>query len=218
MKILVPFIAIITLGWSFSACKSNSGLPSFCDTACVTDTIKFSNDTHPLKPFVHISPRNCVGDTIIWSYTDMGVDRKMGLADLVGAPVKLNKTAIDCFIKDTSYAWVSFNDCNNGRGYLIKIPFNKRETISRKTSAINRFDPKFSVAEGLIAYSDRGNIFVEDIVTGQQAMMTFGEKADINYDAIHETLDSVNISRQRVWVKVKLGTEWKELEKEVTLK
>jgi hypothetical protein len=159
-----------------------------------------------------------VGDTIIWSYLDMGVNRKLGLADLVGTTVKLNKDAIDCFIKDTSYAWVSFNDCSNGRGYLLKIPFNKRETISRKTSAINRFDPKFSVAEGLIAYSDRGNIFTEDIATGQQAMMTFGERAEIDYDAIHETLDSVNITRTRIWAKVKLGNEWKEIEKNIEMK
>jgi hypothetical protein len=214
---LIVIIAALFTG-VLDACKSASAPPSFCDTTCLQDTIKFSDNNHPLQPFVHISARNCMADTLIWSYTDMGVNRKMGLADLVGTAVRLNKTAVAAFIKDTSYAWVSFNDCSNGRGYLLRVPFNKRETIQRKSSAINSFDPKFSVAAGLIAYSDRGNIFTEDVATGHEAMMTFGEKADIDYDAIHETLDSVNITRTRIWAKVKLGNEWKEVEKNIELK
>jgi hypothetical protein len=148
----------------------------------------------------------------------MGINRKMGFADMVGTTVKLNKDNINCFIKDTSYAYLSFNDCSNGRGFLLKIPFDKKVTIGRKASALNAFDPKFDVADGLIAYSDRGNIFVEDVSTGKTAMMTFGEKVDIDYDAIHETVDSVNITPRRVWAKVLLGKEWKTFEKNIELK
>lgn len=70
----------------------------------------------------------------------------------------------------------------------------------------------------MIAYSDKGNVFVEELVTGKKAMMTFGKALDIDYDVIHETIDSVNITPQRIWVKVKIDGEWKELEKNIELK
>ena len=49
-------------------------------------------------------------------------------------------------------------------------------------------------------------------------MMTLGEQLDFNFDAIHKTLDSVNISPSRIWANVKLNEGWKELEKSITLK
>jgi len=217
--LIIPFAVLIMLAWIFSACKSSSSaLPSFCDTSCLKDSIKFTKEEHPLKPYVYISAANCVADTIAWSFIDMGINRKMGLPDLVGTAVRLNKDNVSCFIKDTSYAWVLFNDCSNGRGYSLKIPFNKKDNLGRKSSAINNFDPKFSVAEGLVAYSDRGNLFVEEMATGKTAMMTFGAKLDIDYDAIHETIDSVNVSPTHIWAKVKLDNEWKTFEKDITLK
>jgi hypothetical protein len=217
--LIIPFAVLIMMAWTFSSCKSSpSGPPTFCDTSCLKDSIKFTKEEHPLKPYVFISAANCVADTITWSFIDMGINRKMGLSDLVGTEVKLNKDNVSCFIKDTSYAWVLFNDCSNGRGYSLKIPFNKKDNLGRKSSAINKFDPKFSVAEGIVAYSDRGNLFVEDMATGKTAMMTFGAKLDIDYDAIHETIDSVNVTPTHLWAKVKLGNEWKTFEKDITLK
>ena len=216
--LIIPCVAFVILAWTFSACKSSSAPPSFCDTSCLKDSIKFVKEDHPYKPYVYISAANCIADTLTWSYIDMGVNRKMGIPDLVGTTVRLNKDNVSCFIKDTSYAWLVFNDCSNGRGYLLKIPFNKKADLGRKSSALNKFDPKFSVAEGLIAYSDRGNIFVEDMATGKTAMMTFGAKVDIDYDAIHETVDSVNITPTRIWAKVLLDKEWKTFEKNITLK
>ena len=216
--LLIPFAAILLFTLSFGACKSSSGPATFCDTACLKDSIKFIKEEHPYKPYVYISAKDCMADTITWSYIDMGTNRKLGIVDMLGAPVKLDKNKVGCFIKDTSYAWLAFNDCSNGRGYLLKIPFNKKADLGRKSSALNKFDPKFSVAEGLIAYSDRGNIFVEDMATGKTAMMTFGAKVDIDYDAIHETVDSVNITPTRIWAKVLLDKEWKTFEKNITLK
>jgi hypothetical protein len=219
MRTLLVLGVLVLIARSFTACKSSSAPASFCDTTCVTDTMKFVKDDHPLKPYVYISANKCLADTLTWSYTDMGNNRKIALASLLGGTVvRLNKNEVGCFIKDTSYAWVSFNDCSNGRGYLLKIPFNKRDKLGVKASAVNGFDPKFKIAEGLIAYSDRGNIFAEDMVTGKTAMMTFGEKLDIDYDAIHEYIDSVNITPTRIWTKVKIGTDWKELEKKIELK
>lgn len=220
MKLFLLFsaVALVILFSTFSACKSSTASTSFCDTTCLKDSIQFINEEHPLKPYVYISASNCIADTLTWSYIDMGIDRKLGIPDLVGTAVRLNKDNISCYIKDTSYAWLSFNDCSNGRGYLLKIPYNKKENISRKTSALNKFDPKFSVADGLVAYSDRGNLFVEEMATGKTAMMTFGEKVDIDYDAIHETVDSVHVSPTHLWARVKLGKEWKTFEKNIELK
>ena len=39
-----------------------------------------------------------------------------------------------------------------------------------------------------------------------------------DHDAIHESIDSVNITPTRIWVKVKIDNEWKEMEKNIILK
>jgi hypothetical protein len=214
---MIPLVATITaIAGVFGACKSSSGPQTFCDTTCLKDTLKFTSD-YELKPYVYISAKNCQSDTLIWSYKGMGVNRKVGLSDFLNTVVHLNKNYVRCFFKDTSYAWLLFNDCSNGRGYSLKLPFNKKNDIGRKSSNINSLDPKFSVADNMIAYTDRGNIYVEDMATGKKAMMTFGKALDIDYDAIHEYIDSVNVTPARIWVKVKVDGEWKELEKKITL-
>lgn len=214
--LIIPAIAIL-LTFSFGACKSSSGAKTFCDTACLKDSIKFTGD-HKLKPYVYITASSCIADTLTWSYSGMGVNRKMGIADLLNNTVHINKDYVKCFIKDTAYAWLMFNDCATGRGYQLKLPFNKTANIGRKSSGINGTDPKFSIADNIVAYTDRGNIFVEDMFTGQTAQMTFGKALDIDYDAIHEHIDSVNVTPDRIWVKVKIDNEWKELEKKIVLK
>jgi hypothetical protein len=216
-SIFATVIITMAIGFSFGSCKS-SGPATFCDTTCMKDTIKFIDDKHPLKPYVYFSAKNCAADSIIWSYDGMGVNRKLDLTDLLGATFHLDKKFIRCVFNDTSYVWVLFNNCSNGRGYFLKIPFSKKGAISPKASAINGIDPKFSVAEGLTAYTDRGNIFIEEMATGKKAMMTFGEDIGPDYNAIHETIDSVNITPARIWVKVKIRDAWKELEKKIELK
>jgi hypothetical protein len=197
--------------------KSGKGAKLFCDTACQKDTIKFIKEDHELKPYIYISAANCLPDSVIWSYSGMGINRKLGFADFGGSRFSINKNSMQCFFKDTSFAWLLFNNCETGRGYFAKIPFDKKQNIIRKGSAINYFDPKFSVAQGLVAYTDKGNIFVEDMMTGKKAMMTFGKITDMDYDAMHEVLDSVNITSTRIWAKVKLDKEWKMIEKNITL-
>jgi hypothetical protein len=51
MKILIVPVVIIVLAFSFGACKSSSGAKTFCDTACLKDSVKFTGD-HILKPYV----------------------------------------------------------------------------------------------------------------------------------------------------------------------
>jgi hypothetical protein len=214
---IIPAMAIL-LALSLGACKSSSSTSKiFCDTACLKDSVKFTGD-HKLRPYVYISAGTCIADTLTWSYDGMGVNRKVGLADFLNNPVHINKDYVKCFFKDTAYAWLLFNDCATGRGYQLKLPFNKTATIGRKSSGINSTDPKFSIADNLVAYTDRGNIFVEEMATGKTAQMTFGKALDIDYDALHEYIDSVNITPSRIWVKVKIDDKWTELEKTITLK
>ena len=203
---------------SLAACNNSaSTAKTFCDTACMKDTIKFIKEEHKLKPYIYISVKDCLPDSVIWSYSGMGINRKLGFADFGGSRFVINKNAMTCYFNDTSYAWLLFNKCENGRGYFAKIPFDKKKSIVRKGSAINNFDPKFSVAQGLVAYTDKGNIFVEEMSTGKKAMMTFGVQTDMDYDAMHEVIDSVNITSGRIWAKVLIGKEWKELEKKISL-
>jgi hypothetical protein len=180
------------------------------------DTLKFSGEDK-MKPYVYISAKDCQADTLLWSFTGMEVNRKVGLSDFLNTKVYLNKDYVRCFFKDAAYAWLLFNDCSNGRGYSLKLPFNKTDDIGRKSSNINSLDKKFSIADNMVAYTDRGNIFVEDMATGKKAMMTFGQNLDIDYDAIHDYIDSVNITNTRIWVKVMIDKKWKELEKNITL-
>ncbi|MEO7923228.1 MAG: hypothetical protein ABIR30_06075 [Chitinophagaceae bacterium] len=216
MRILIVPVLLL-LVFSFGACKSSSSGPvPFCDTACLKDTIKFSGD-HKLKPYVWISAKECKADTLLWSYNGMGVNRKVGLEDFLNTKVNINKDYIRCFFTDTAAAWLLFNDCSNGRGYSLKLPFNKTSDIGRKSSNINNLDKKFAVADNMVAYTDRGNIYVEDMSTGKKAMMTFGQKLDIDYDAIHEYIDSVNVTPSRIWVRIMVDKKWTEKEKNITL-
>ena len=214
MKSILVFLAAIFL---ILACNTSQTAKTFCDTACQKDTIRFIDETSKLKPYVYISAANCQPDSVIWSYAGIELNRKLSFTDLAGSRFPINKSMASCNFFDTSYAWLLFNDCSSGRGYFVKIPFDKKKSISRKGSAINHFDPKFNVADGLVAYTDKGNIFVEEMATGKKAMMTFGKITDMDYDAMHEVLDSVNITGSRIWAKVKLDREWKTIEKNIML-
>lgn len=182
---------------------------SFCDTVCMKDSLNFVENSNPLKPYVYISAKNCTGDTLTWGYSGQNKN--------IAFNYRLNKDYTRCIIKDTAFALLIFNTCENGRGYFLKLSYNKKASFRKSTSAINNFDPKFSVADSLLAYTDKGNIFVEDIATGKKANLTFGKPLDFDFDAMHETLDSVNISRNRIWAKFKIDGEWKTAEKNITL-
>lgn len=218
MKLLTFLIAATCLAWTLNSCSSSTdSTATFCDTACISDTIRFTKNDHSLKPFVKISPANCVADSLIWGNDDMG-SRKLAMSSLFGSTMKLNKDAMDVYIRDTSYAWVVFNNCVTGRGFLAKIPYNTREAISTKTSAINRFDKKFDIDKNLIAYSDRGNLFVEEPLTGKQAMMTFGERVEIDYDKMHDFIDTVKVTPTSIYAKVKIKGQWVERRATIQLK
>ena len=198
-------VAVLSCSNKNSATSKNT----FCDTVCMSDSLNFVDNNNPLRPYVYISAKNCTGDTLTWGYEGQNKNIQFNY--------KLNKNYTRCIIKDTAFALLIFNTCENGRGYFLRFSFAKKGSFKKSTSAINNFDPKFSVADGLLAYTDKGNIFVEDIPTGKKATLTFGRSLDFDFDAIHETLDSVNVTPDRIWAKVKIDGEWKTLEKNIVL-
>lgn len=217
MRILLSLLIVTAIVGSFQSCSLfSSAPPLFCDTACIYQSIRFTG-THEDTPYVELSVANCLPDTLIWSYSGLGTKRKIGFAYLIGRTVKVNKAYINVQFKDNQYAWILFNDCVTGRGFQIKLPYDKETPFSLKSSGLNSIDPKFSVEEGLIANTDRGNLFVEDAQNGKKAMMTFGEKIDIDYDAIHDHIDTVSITRNKIWARVRIGNEWVIKEKTIVL-
>ena len=212
------FILLASAAFFFASCNSKGGdtAQSFCDTTCNSDSFKFNGD-HKLKPFVTISVKNCTADTLTWSHNALPTGRQMHMGTLLDNLVRLNKSAISCVIKDTSHAWVTFNDCITGRGYLLQLPFDKKQSLRKMSSAINSFDKKFSLPDELRAYCDYSTIYVEDIQSGKKAEMTFKEEYKINFNKIHETIDSVNITRSRIFVQLIKDGQKVPLEKNISL-
>jgi hypothetical protein len=48
-------------------------------------------------------------------------------------------------------------------------------------------------------------------------MMTFGAQTEMEYDRMHETVESVEVTPTHVRARVKIDKEWKDLEKKITL-
>jgi hypothetical protein len=190
---------------------------TFCDTACQKDTLKFTENVK-FNPTVKISFKNCYADTLMWTHDALDMSHQAQLSDYLGQDIKLNPSAINCVFKDTSYAWLTFNDCATGRGYLLKLPFNKKNQEAVKIKgALNSFDTKFSLAPDLRAYTDRGNIFVVDVNTGHEAQMSFKEAYDMDFNKIHDVIDSINVTHKRVYVKLLKDGKEIPLEKNIDL-
>jgi hypothetical protein len=200
----------------FVSCKNEGTANTFCDTTCVSDSFKYiTNDDFESK--VLISVRNCAPDSLSLTHAYMGSNRTLPVFELTDQDVRLNKDYISCVIKDTSYAWLTFNDCITGRGFLYKLPFNKKNNITKMKGALNSFDKKFAVDPDLRAYTDRGSIFVVNIQNGKEAMMTFKETYDIDFNKLHDVVDTINVTKSRIFVKLKKNGQDVPLEKTVDL-
>jgi hypothetical protein len=211
-------IVLLITGITLVNCTNNSSDTGkvFCDTTCKSDSFTFTG-THRLKPFVSISVNNCVADSLVWSHDALLNQQQVEMTSFLVKEVRLHESAIKCFIKDTSYAWLSFNDCITGRGYLMKLPFSKSESINKMSSALNSFDKKFVVPDDLRAYADYSTIYIVDINTGSKEQMSFKEEFDINFDRVHEVIDSVNISRNRIYVELIKDGKKTPMEKTISL-
>lgn len=216
MKYLIVITVACFIG--FNSCNNSSkNAKTFCDTACLGDTLKFIDD-HPDKPFVYISVDDCVADTVIWSHNKMPSNLKIDFNEVAGSGLRINKDKIACYFKDTSYAWLEFNDCLTGRGYLAKLNYTKKATRSKYTSALTHFDPKYNIETGLICYADYTFIYVEDIYTGKtEKMLLADHELKIDYNNTHATFDSVNVSRNRIFVSLIENGQKKPLEKKISL-
>jgi hypothetical protein len=202
----------------FIACNnSGKSAKTFCDTTCKTDSFNFKGADR-FESRVNISLKNCKPDSITWTHGGMTITRQLPFNDLTNQDVWLNPAAISCIIKDTSYAWLTFNDCMTGRGFLVKLPFNKANNINKFTGALNSFDPKFSLEPDLRAYTDRGSIYVTDINSGNQEVMTFKETYDIDFNNLHQVVDSINITHKRIYVKLLKNGQEVPIEKAIDLK
>jgi len=211
---------LLSLAVLIAFCSDKSGGTAagktFCDTTCNTDTFMFKGE-HKMNPYVAISVENCTGDTVTWSHDYTPSALQMHLGTLLGNLVRLNNDALSCYIKDTSYAWVTFNDCITGRGYLLYLPYSKQESVRKMSSAVNSFDKKFVLPDNLRAYCDYSTIYVEDIESGKKAQMTFKEDHKIDWNNIHQTIDSVNISNNRIFVQLIKDGQKVPIEKNITL-
>lgn len=209
------FILLAGIIAATTSCNNSSSGKTFCDTTCGTDSFNFKGE-NSFHPMVAIGVNKCKADSLLWTY-DLVNGRLVSLPEFLGQPVNLNKSAIDCYFKDTSYVWLQFNDCITGRGYLLKLAYDKSKENQKITGAFTKFDPKFSIDPELVAYTDRGSVFVENMATGQKATMPFDKAYDIDFNKLHETVDSVNVTKSRVFVKMLREGQEKVYEKKISL-
>lgn len=196
------FLATLVLLLFMTSCNNSSETAkTVCDTVCNSDSLNFKGD-NKLNPVVLIGIKACKADSMMWMH-DLADSKLVFLPNYLGQNIYLNKSAIDCYFKDTSYAWLQFNDCKTGRGYALKLPFSKAQDRRTISSAMTRFDPKFSVDPDLIVYTDRGSVFVENIKTEQKALLPFDKTyKDIDFNKLHESVDSIHVAKDRIFVQM----------------
>jgi len=211
------FIAIAAI--CFVSCNNNSKTENtFCDTTCSNDALQFQGNDPKLKQSLTISVRDCKPDSISWTYEGLQSKRHALFSDYASQDVRINKSAVDVAFQDTASVWISFNDCFTGRGYLVELPYRSGKSTIKTSAALNSFDKKFSIDPDLRAYTDRGNIFVVNVVNGKTAQMTFKENyADMDFNDIHKTIDTINITKTRIYVKLLKEGKEVPIEKNVDL-
>ena len=222
MRYLLSFIVIICLVYTNSSCSSKSSGPAtYCDTACLKDTLKFEEKI-PDNLRVYITVRNCKADSIQWTNAFLNNWLKLDFAEVVSPDVRVNRDNITIHFVDTAYAWLEMKDCITGRGYLSKLTFNPKAKRSKYSSGLTRFDKKNSIEDGLIAYFDRVFVYVQNIKTGEVQQMKIAGQTGIEFDYDHfrDLLDSVNITSKRIYARVKKTpeSEWENIEKAISFK
>ncbi len=197
-------VLAISISMVILSCKSKDETPkSLCNDPCLKDTIKVISD-HALRPYVYFLPANCYADTIVWSHKLLPNDTKIVMSEYTKRDVSAYKEGVDVYFKDTVFAWVIFNDCSTPRGYAMQLFFDKNKGIKNYTSALNKFDPKFNIANGLICYADYNFVYIEDMDSGKKEQVKLSDKElEIDFNEIHKTFDSVHVTRNRAYIKLK---------------
>lgn len=205
---------IAVAGMFFTSCNNSDKNTSFCDTTCTNDSIRFSGNSTFTQTLV-IGINNCKPDSIKWD--NKFTSRTINFNEYINKDVRLNPSFVKAAFQDTSNVWLSFNDCITGRGFLLKLPYSKSATIGAYSAALNSFDKKFFVDPDLRAYTDGGNIYVVNVNTRQQAEMTFKEAYQMDYDDIHKSIDSIHVTKDRIYVKLIKDGKDVPLEKPISL-
>ena len=73
------------------------------------------------------------------------------------------------------------------------------------------------VPDDLRAYADRSTLYVVDIATDTKEQMTFKEKYEIDFNNVHTVIDSINVSRNRMYVLLKKDGKEIPIEKQIHL-
>ncbi|MFT3904537.1 MAG: hypothetical protein QM727_15300 [Niabella sp.] len=204
MKHFVSSTLLACVIVTFAACgggDKTTAPETFCtDTACVSEPIVVQSDA-PGKPFVKITFKDCKIDSIISDKGGMGVINTIVFSDFIPNEIKPSKSLIKVDIIGSTHSWIRINDCATGRGYAIKLNFDKGIGKQKFTSALNNFDPKFKVAEGLIAYYDNTFIYVQDMETNKvaKALLTdTGITEVIDYNDVHALIKDVDITKEKI--------------------
>lgn len=203
-----------------NASKESKESTSFCtDTTCITTPMHFDAKVEG-NPFVHITFKDCKIDSIHWEKGGMGVIKDMNFSEFIPNDIKPTQQAFACDIIGTAYAWLRFNDCVTGRGYIVRLPFDKTGTTSKYTSAINNFDPAYKVAEGLVAYYDNTFIYVQDINTGKtaKALITDTGVPNTDFSDVHSLIKSVDITKDHITAKITYEGKESEINKPLEFK
>jgi hypothetical protein len=212
------FLLILITAIFFISCNNSSKtVATYCDTTCSNDTLKFSGDSK-WKQSLTISIKDCKPDSITWTYEGAENKRSALFSDYTPQEVRVNKSNINVAFQDSAAIWVSFNDCFTGRGYLFELPYKSGKSTIKTSAALNSIDKKFSIDPDLRAYTDRGNIFVVNVTNGKNAQMTFKENyADMDFNEIHKTIDTINVTKSRIYVKLLKEGQEVPLEKNISL-
>lgn len=211
-----PILILAAAVVFFSSCSGGKSTPLLCDTTCLKDTLRFTGEA-PWEQSLTIGFTNCEADTLSYSYRGARTEKRIHLPSYVGKPFKLNPSAINCYFQDTTMVWLSFNDCVTSRGFLLKLTYSDAKMSQKITSALNSFDKKFAIDPDLRAYTDGGNIFVDNIKTGEQAQMTFKEEYPMDYTDIHKVIDTINVTKSRIFVQLIKNGQPKPFEKKIEL-
>ncbi|MGJ7032226.1 hypothetical protein [Niabella hirudinis] len=204
-------LSAITLAVLLASCGGSSegttetASSSFCtDSACIKEPLRLGSPT-PDKPSVTVSFKDCQIDSILFDNGKAG-NAKIGFTEFFqGRKIKPGKALFGYEFAEGQAAWLKFNDCGTGRGYLIKVPVGKGISPMKYFSAVNSFDPKFKVAEGLVSYYDNTFLYVQDVQTGKEAktLLTDTGVKGVDHDNVHSFIDSVNISKDHLYAKIR---------------
>lgn len=215
MKKIFGLLAIVVL---VASCNSKEAGPAtLCDKPCVSDTLNFTLQGNEFEPYVKLIPGNCLVDTVVWSSKVIPSKRKIHLSTILGMIPAIDKSTVKCYIKDTSYAFLLFNDCLTRRGFWLKLSLGQTEEIEKSLSAFNTADPRYSIEEGLICYKANNTFFVQEIMTGKKASVDLPSPT-LEFETMYDVVDSVNVSRGRLFLNLKKGSKTTAFEKSIELK